>query len=151
MREKGLTLLEVMITIALLLILAAATVPVAKTAIKRQRELELRSALRQMRDAIDEYKKYFDQGLIQKEGLASEGYPPDLETLVEGVNLVGQIDKRQRFLRRIPKDPMTNSYEWGLRSLRDDFDSRSWGGEDVFDVYTQSGGTALDGTEYKDW
>lgn len=151
MREKGLTLLEVMITIALLLILAAATVPVAKTAIKRQRELELKTALRQMRDAIDEYKKYFDQGLIQKEGLTSEGYPPDLDTLVEGVNLVGQLDKKKRFLRRIPKDPMTNSYEWGLRSLQDDHDSTSWGGQDVYDVYTQSGGTALDGTEYKDW
>lgn len=151
MREKGLTLLEVMITVALLLILAAATVPVAKTAIKRQRELELRTALRQMRDAIDEYKKYFDQGLIQKEGLTSEGYPPDLDTLVEGVNLVGQLDKKKRFLRRIPKDPMTNSYEWGLRSLQDDHDSTSWGGQDVYDVYTQSGGTALDGTEYKDW
>ncbi len=151
MREKGLTLLEVMITIAVLLILAAATVPVAKTAIKRQRELELRTALRQMRDAIDEYKKYFDQGLIQKEGLTSEGYPPDLDTLVEGVNLVGQLDKKKRFLRRIPKDPMTNSYEWGLRSLQDDHDSTSWGGQDVYDVYTQSGGTALDGTEYKDW
>ena len=151
MREKGLTLLEVMITVALLLILAAATVPVAKTAIKRQRELELKTALRQMRDAIDEYKKYFDQGLIQKEGLTSEGYPPDLDTLVEGVNLVGQLDKKKRFLRRIPKDPMTNSYEWGLRSLQDDHDSTSWGGQDVYDVYTQSGGTALDGTEYKDW
>lgn len=151
MREKGFTLLEVLITIALLLILAAATIPVAKTSMKRQREMELRAALRVMRDAIDEYKRYFDQGLIQKEGLTSEGYPPDLETLVEGVNLVGQIDKKARFLRRIPKDPMTSSYDWGLRSLKDDHDAKSWGGDEVYDIYTQSEGVALDGTEYRNW
>ena len=149
--QKGLTLLEVLITIAVLLILAMATIPVARTAIKRQREFELRTSLRRMRNAIDQYKKYADQGLIKKEGLQGEGYPPDLETLVEGMSIVGAIDKKVRFLRRIPKDPMTHSDEWGLRSLQDDHDSTSWGGQNVFDVYTQSEAVALDGTEYNTW
>ena len=150
-QEAGLTYLEVMITIAILLILASATIPVAKTAIKRQRELELKSALREMRNAIDNYKKYSDQGLIQKEGLESEGFPPDLDILVEGVTLQGTIDKRIRFLRRVPKDPMTNSYEWGLRSLQDDPNSTSWGRQNVFDVYTTSDVKGLDGTPYNQW
>ncbi len=149
--EKGLTLLEILITIAVLLILASAAIPVARTAIKRQRELELRSALRQMRGAIDLYKQYADQGLIAKEGLQGEGYPPDLETLVEGVSVVGAVDKKMKFLRRIPKDPMTNSFEWGLRSLQDDHDSTTWGGENVYDVYTQSEAVGLDGIEYVKW
>src|SRR5262245_52404145 len=137
-KQSGLTYVEVMITIAILLILAAATIPVAKTAIKRQRELELKSDLREMRNAIDNYKKYSDQGLIQKEGLESEGFPPDLDALVEGVSLQGTIDKKIRFLRRIPKDPMTNTFDWGLRSLQDDPNSMSWGRQNVFDVYTTS-------------
>jgi general secretion pathway protein G len=149
--QRGLTYLEVMITIAILLILAAAAMPVARTAIKRQKELELRSALREMRDAIDNYKKYSDQGLIPQEGLESEGYPPDLETLVEGVSQVGAVDKKIRFLRRIPKDPMTRSTEWGLRSLQDDPNSLSWGRQNVYDVYTTSEATALDGTAYNTW
>lgn len=150
-RDRGITYLEVMITIAILLVLASATLPVARTAIKRQRELELRSALREIRTAIDNYKKYTDQGLIQLEGLQSEGYPPDLETLVDGVNQVGAIDKKIRFLRRIPKDPMTKSTEWGLRSLQDDPNSLSWGRQNVFDVYTTSEATALDDTPYNTW
>jgi general secretion pathway protein G len=149
--QAGLTYLEVMITIALLLILAAAALPVARTAIKRQKELELRSALREMRNAIDSYKKYADAGQIAPEGLESEGYPPDLDTLVEGVQQVGAIDKKFRFLRRIPKDPMTNTTEWGLRSLQDDPNSLSWGRQNVFDVYTTSEGTGLDGTAYNTW
>ena len=149
--DRGITYLEVMITIAILLVLASATLPVARTAIKRQRELELRSALREIRTAIDNYKKYTDQGLIQLEGLQSEGYPPDLETLVDGVNQVGAIDKKIRFLRRIPKDPMTNTTEWGLRSLQDDPNSLSWGRQNVFDVYTTSEATALDDTPYNTW
>lgn len=151
MRQKGLTFVEVMVTIAILLILASASIPVARTAIKRQRELELRSALREMRNAIDQYKKYADTGLIQVEGLESEGYPKDLETLVEGVSQVGTIDKKLRFLRRIPKDPMTNGTEWGLRSLQDDPNSLSWGRQNVFDVYTQSEGIGLDGSAYNTW
>ena len=151
MREKGVTLLEVLITIAILLVLAGAAIPVARTAIKRGKELELRTALRDMRNAIDQYKKYADQGLIQPEGLESEGYPKDLETLVEGVSQIGAIDKKLRFLRRIPKDPMTNTTEWGLRSLQDDPNSLSWGHQNVFDVYTQSEATGLDGTPYNTW
>jgi len=149
--QRGLTYLEVMITIAILLILAAAAMPVARTAIKRQKELELRSALREMRDAIDNYKKYADQGLIPVEGLESEGYPPDLETLVEGVSQVGAVDKKIRFLRRIPKDPMTRTTEWGLRSLQDDPNALSWGRQNVYDVYTTSEAIGLDGTAYNTW
>lgn len=149
--QTGLTYIEVMITIAILLILAAATIPVAKTAIKRQRELELKSDLREMRNAIDTYKKYSDQGLIPQEGLESEGYPPDLDKLVEGVALTGTIDKKLRFLRRIPKDPMTNTYDWGLRSLQDDPNSTSWGRQNVFDIYTTSDVKGLDGTVYSTW
>lgn len=149
--QRGLTYLEVMITIAVLMILAAATMPLVRTAVKRQKELELRSALRTMRNAIDEYKKYSDQGMIQPEGLDSEGYPPDLETLVEGVPQVGAIDKKLRFLRRIPKDPMTNTQEWGLRSLQDDPNSLTWGRQNVYDVYTQSEAVGLDETPYNTW
>lgn len=150
-RQRGVTMLEVMITIAVLLVLAAAALPVARTAIKRQRELELRSALREMRNAVDMYKKYSDQGLLAQVGLESEGYPKDLETLVEGANQVGAIDKKVRFLRRVPKDPMTNTYDWGLRSLQDDPNSLSWGRQNLYDVYTTSEGVGLDGTAYNTW
>ena len=149
--QRGLTYLELMITVAILLVLAAAALPVARLTIKRQRELELRSALRQVRDAIDLYKRYSDEGAIPQEGLQSEGYPPDLKTLVEGVNQVGAVDKKIRFLRRIPKDPMTNSLDWGLRSLQDDPNSLTWGRENVYDIYTTSEGTGLDGTPYNTW
>jgi len=149
--DAGFTYVEVMITITILLILAAATIPVARTTIKRQRELELKAALREMRNAIDSYKKYVDSGQIQAEGLDSEGYPPDLDKLVEGVPLQGSIDKKIRFLRRIPKDPMTASYEWGLRSLQDDPNSTSWGRQNVYDVYTTSEAKGLDGTPYNQW
>ena len=149
--QRGLTYLELMITVAILLVLAAAALPVARLTIKRQRELELRSALRQVRDAIDKYKEYSDGGQIPQEGLQSEGYPPDLKTLVEGVNQIGAVDKKIRFLRRIPKDPMTNSLDWGLRSLQDDPNSLTWGRENVYDIYTTSEGTGLDGTPYNTW
>jgi len=149
--QRGVTLLEVMITITILLVLAGAALPVARMTIKRQKELELRSALREMRNAIDQYKKYSDQGLIALEGLESEGFPKDLDTLVEGVSQVGAIDKKIRFLRRIPKDPMTNTYDWGLRSLQDDPNSLSWGRQNLYDVYTTSEGIGLDGTAYNTW
>lgn len=149
--QRGMTYLEVMITVAILLILAAAALPVARTAIRRQRELELKSALREMRNAIDQYKKYSDQGLIQQEGLETEGYPKELESLVEGVSLVGAIDKKMRFLRRIPKDPMTGTTEWGVRSLQDDPNALTWGRQNVFDVYTTSEAEGLDGTAYNTW
>lgn len=149
-REKGLTLVEVVVTIAVLLILAGAVMPLAKVTLKRQKELELRRALRTMRQAIDLFKQYSDQGLIEKEGVDSEGYPPELETLVEGVPQVGTT-KKLKFLRRIPMDPFTHRDEWGLRSYQDEADSRSWGRQNVYDVYTLYSGTALDGTKYEDW
>jgi general secretion pathway protein G len=148
--ERGLTLVEIMVCIAILLVLAGAVMPVARVTIKRQKELELRRALRTMREAIDLYKQYADQGLIEKEGVDSEGYPPDLETLVKGVSQVGST-KKLKFLRRIPYDPFTKDTEWGLRSYQDDFDSTSWGRQNVYDVYTTHDGTALDGTKYRDW
>jgi len=149
-REKGLTLVEVVVTITVLLILAGAVMPLAKVTLKRQKELELRRALRTMRQAIDLYKQYSDQGLIEKEGVDSEGYPPELETLVEGVPQVGTT-KKLKFLRRVPMDPFTHRDEWGLRSYQDEADSRSWGRQNVYDVYTLYSGTALDGTRYGDW
>jgi len=141
------TLVELIVAIAIMSILATAVLPITRTVIKRERERELRAALWQMRDAIDRYKDTADRGAIQVK-LGSEGYPPDLETLVKGVDIGG---KKLRFLRSIPMDPMTHSKEWGLRSMQDDPTSDSWGGQSVFDVYTKSQGTALDGTKYSDW
>jgi general secretion pathway protein G len=148
--DRGLTLVEVLVTISILLILAGAVMPLAKVTLKRQKELELRRYLRTMRQAIDLFKQYSDQGLVEKEGVDSEGYPPDLETLVKGVSQVGST-KKLKFLRRIPVDPFTHKDEWGLRSYQDDFDSKSWGRQNVYDVYTLYSGTALDGTKYQDW
>ncbi len=147
--ERGFTLAELVMVAALISILAGMALPIAKYTVKRQKEAELRLALRRMRTAIDEYKRLADQGMIQVK-LGSEGYPPDLETLVEGVEIVGQPVKR-KFLRRIPRDPMTGTTEWGLRSYQDEPDSESWGGQNVYDVYTTSEGVAIDGTKYKDW
>jgi len=146
-REAGLTLVELIVTVAILAILAGAAVPVARFQVKREKERELHYDLWQMRSAIDHYKDAADKGLFQIK-LDSQGYPPDLDTLVNGVDIQG---KKVRFLRRIPVDPMTNNTDWGLRSMQDDPDSDSWGGQSVFDVYTKSDGTALDGTKYKDW
>jgi len=148
-REAGFTLAELVMVAALIALLATIVLPVAKFAVKRRKEAELHLALRQMRTAIDDFKRLSDQGMIPIK-LGSEGYPPDLETLVEGVQLVGQ-DTKRKFLRRIPVDPMTGDTEWGLRSYQDDWDSDSWGGENVYDVYSKSDATALDGTKYKDW
>ena len=147
--ERGFTLAELVMVAALLTIMAGMVLPVAKYTVKRRKEAELRLDLRIMRNAIDEYKRLSDQGMIEVK-VGSEGYPPDLETLVEGVSVVGQPVKR-KFLRRIPIDPMTGTKEWGLRSYQDEPDSDSWGGENVYDVYTKSDGTAIDGTKYKDW
>lgn len=145
--EAGLTLVELIITIAIISILACVALPVAKFQVKRTKERELRRDLWEMRDAIDRYKEAADRGAIQIKA-DSFGYPPDLQTLVDGVNVQ---DKKVRFLRAIPKDPMTNSSDWGQRSNQDDADSDSWGGQNVFDVYSKSDGTALDGTKYKTW
>jgi len=141
------TLVELIIAVAIMSILAVAVLPISRNVAKREREKELRAALWQMRDAIDRYKDAADRNLLQVK-LESQGYPPDLETLVKGVDIQG---KNVRFLRRIPMDPMTHSTEWGLRSMQDDPDSESWGGQSVFDVYTKSRDRALDGTMYKDW
>ena len=148
--QSGMTLLELIIASGILMILAAVALPTARLTVKRQREAELRRALREMRDAIDRYKDLADRNLIQVE-LGTEGYPPDLETLTKGVQLAGVADRRIRFLRRIPEDPMTGATDWGMRSVQDDADSRSWGGQNVFDVFSKSSGTALDGSRYADW
>lgn len=149
-RHHGYTLTELVVVCSLLVTLAATALPIGKVAAKRSKEAELRLALRLMRNAIDEYKRFTDAGLIPVD-LGSDGYPPDLETLVEGVDIVGQIDTRVRFLRRIPLDPMTGEVEWGLRSYQDDWDSRSWGGDNVYDVYSQSEGVGLNDVEYGSW
>ena len=150
--EAGVTLVELVVTIAVLSIIAGALVPMAKFAVKRQKELELRRDLRTMRTAIDMYKKFCDTGVIQKSGVDSECYPPDLETLVDGVEKTGALGQKIKFMRRVPVDPMTNTKDWGMRSFQDEPDSASWGHENVYDVYTTSEGKALDGkTKYKDW
>ena len=151
---RGFTFVEILVVSTLLIILASAIMPLAKVTMQRQREGELRRSLREMRTAIDKFKDAADAGLIGAMDLkaGAEGYPPDLETLVEGVSVVGdQSGRKLKFLRRIPIDPMTNSTEWGKRSYQDKPDATSWGGQNVFDVYTTSKGTALDGTKYRDW
>jgi general secretion pathway protein G len=145
--ERGLTLIELIVTITILSVLASAAFPVARFAYKRQAERELRRQLWMMRDAIDAYKDAADKGAFQTK-VDSQNYPPDLETLVTGVDVQG---KKLKFLRRIPVDPMTGKAEWGLRSMQDDADSDSYGGQSVFDVYSKSDGTALDGTKYNTW
>jgi general secretion pathway protein G len=149
-RSSGYSLTELVMVVACILILTAAIVPVTRFNFQRQRELELKEALRTMRSAIDDYKRLSDQGLIPVD-LGTEGYPKSLEVLVEGVDLVGQVKKKRRFLRKIPVDPMTQKAEWGLRSYQDEPDSTSWGRQNVYDVYSLSDGTALDKTKYKDW
>lgn len=187
------TLLELMMACAILLILATAAMPVARFTVQRQKETELRRNLREIRDAIDRYKDAADRNLIRVEA-GTEGYPPDLETLVTGVDLSGpasaglsgaagvvtgqsgsaltpfgssmpafgsqaasasragtDLIRHVRFLRRIPRDPMTGRAEWGRRAVADDPDSTSWGGENVFDVFSLSSGMGLDGTRYQDW
>jgi general secretion pathway protein G len=148
--QAGMTLIELIIACAILLILASAALPIAKFTVIRSKESELHRDLREMRDAIDRYKDAADRNQIRVE-LGSEGYPPDLETLVKGVQLGASSDKKIRFLRRIPVDPMTGHSEWGLRAVQDDPDSTSWGGKNVFDVYSKSQGIAQDGTKYSDW
>jgi general secretion pathway protein G len=146
-REAGLTLVELIVTVAILAILASAAVPIARFQVKREKEKMLRYDLWMMRAAIDKYKDAADRGAFQTK-VDSFNYPPDLQTLVDGVDVQG---KKVKFLRRIPVDPMTGDTDWGLRSMQDDPDSTSWGGQNVFDVYTKSTGTALDGTQYSTW
>lgn len=140
-------MIELIVTVAILSILATAAVPLARFKIKREKERELRYDLWQMRDAIDRYKDAADRGAFQTK-IDSQNYPPDLDTLVQGVDVQG---KKVKFLRRIPIDPMTGTTEWGMRSMQDDPTSDSYGGQSVFDVYSKAPGTALDGTKYSDW
>ena len=150
----GYSLIELLAVTVVLLVLASAIMPLAKVTVQRAREAELRRALREMRTAIDRFKDAADLQQIAAQDLkaGAEGYPETLEILVEGVRAAGDASGRKlKFLRRIPMDPMTRSLEWGMRSYQDDADSTSWGGQNVYDVYTESGGTALDGTKYADW
>ena len=151
--ERGFTFIEMIVVTTILLVLASTVMPLAQVTMQRQREAELHRALREMRTALDKFKDAVDQGLIPSTELepANEGYPPDLETLVDGVSVANDASGRKlKFLRRVPVDPMTRD-EWGLRSYQDDPGSKSWGRQNVFDVYTKSEGTALDGTKYRDW
>lgn len=152
-RNRGVTYLELVATAAILAILASAILPMGKVAVQRTREIELRRELREMRRAIDQYKLAVDQGLIGGTDvkLGSEGYPPDLETLVKGVNRVGALDRKLKFLRRIPVDPITGTPEWGLRCYQDEPDSTSWCGDNVWDVYSKSTAKGLDATTYNTW
>ena len=152
--ERGFTLVEVIVVVTILLIMASAAMPLARVTQQRQKEAELRRSLREIRTAIDKFKDAVDNGLIATTELrpGSEGYPPDLDTLVDGVPAANDASGRKlKFLRRVPIDPMTNSKEWGKRSYQDRPDTTSWGGQNVFDVYTTSGASALDGTKYRDW
>ena len=152
--ERGYTFVELIVVSTIVLILASAVMPLAKVTATRAREAELRRDLREMRTAIDKFKDAADTGQISPLELkaGTENYPPDLETLVEGVPAANDASGRKlKFLRRVPVDPMTHSTEWGLRSYQDPTDAKSWGGDDVFDVYTTYDGTALDGSKYRDW
>ncbi|HEY6251132.1 MAG TPA: type II secretion system protein [Candidatus Angelobacter sp.] len=146
-RQLGVTLLELIIAISIVLILMGAAVPIVRLTVKRQKETELRRDLWEMRSAIDRYKDAADRNAFRTK-VDSDGYPPDMDTLVKGEDIQG---KKLRFLRRIPIDPMTGKDEWGMRSTRDDATAESWGGQNVFDVFSKSDGTALNGSKYKDW
>ena len=151
---RGFTFVELVVVTTILLVLASTAIPMSQVVTQRRKEAELRQALREMRTAIDRFKDAVDQGLIATSEVEAghEGYPPDLDVLVEGVSVVGDATERELlFLRRVPVDPTTGEAEWGLRSYLDEPDARSWGGDSVFDVRSLSEGTALDGTRYRDW
>jgi general secretion pathway protein G len=148
--QSGMTLLELIIAASILLILSTSALPVFRFTVVRQKESELHRDLREIRDAIDRYKDYSDRNLVRV-AAGSEGYPPDLESLVKGVRLGAGDNSKVRFLRRIPIDPLTGRAEWGLRSVQDDPDATSWGGSNVYDVYSKSQATALDGSRYSEW
>jgi general secretion pathway protein G len=149
--ERGMTLVELIVAFTILAVLTTMAVPLARYKVKRDRERELRIALATMRRAIDKYKDDDDLGKHGPRKMDTDGYPESLQQLVDGVKEAGQVDHKIRYLRRIPKDPMTNSYDWGLRSMQDDPDSTTWGGQNVFDVYTKSTDKGTDGTPYAEW
>jgi len=149
-RRHGFSLIELIVTVMIISILVGLAVPLARNSIRREKDFALRAAVREIRVAIDKYKDASDRGLIMVK-VDTEGYPEKLDVLVEGVPMVGAVDKKLKLLRRIPKDPMTNSTEWGQRSYQDDPKNNSWGGQNVFDVFTKSEGIAFDGTKYKEW
>lgn len=152
--QAGYSFVELLVVSVILLVLASAIAPLSQVTVKRQREVELRRALRELRTAIDEYKDASDLGVIGGANLDSEneGYPPNLQTLVEGVEVVNDASgKRVRFLRRIPIDPFTEDADWGLRSYSDRPNAATWGGENVYDVHSRSQGIALNGTRYREW
>ena len=151
---RGFTFIELLVVTTILIVLASAIMPLARVTLQREREAELRRALREMRTAIDKYKDAVDTGQIGATDIraGSEGYPAELDTLVEGVTKANDASGiKLKFLRRIPIDPMTHSTDWGKRSYQDKADSTSWGGQNVYDVFSKAEGTALDGTKYKDW
>ena len=153
MNQRGFTYIELIIATMILAILSAAIIPAAQIMTKRTKEIELRRSLRTIRTAIDEYKRAVDLGLIGGSDVEidSEGYPKELEVLVEGVEQIGSPGKKLRFLRRVPNDPMVKSDDWGMRSYQDTYDSRFWGRQNVYDVYSKSNAIAIDGTKYSDW
>ncbi len=146
-RQSGLTLIELIVAVTILVILTGAAIPLARVRIKREKERDLHRALWEIRDGIDRYKDAADRGAFQIK-VGTEGYPPDLDTLVKGVDVGG---KKVRFLRKVPVDPMTGKDDWGKRCVKDDPDSQSWCGDNVFDIYSQSTATGLDGSKYSDW
>ncbi len=150
-RQAGLTLIELIVAFTIMLILTTMALPLARVKVRREKERELRYAQREIRSAIDRYKDASDRGILPPGKLESEGYPPDLQTMVDGVKKAGTVDTKVRFLRRVPRDPMTKQAEWGMRSVQDDPAAQSWGGQNVFDIYSKSMDTALDGTKYSDW
>ena len=150
-RQRGMTLVELIVAFTILMLLSAMAVPLARYKVQRDKERGLVIALEQIRNAIDKFKDDMDSGKIGPAKLDSDNYPESLEQLVEGVKATGSVDKKIHYLRRIPKDPMTNSYDWGKRSTKDDPKAQAWGGQNVFDVYTKSFDKARDGTAYSEW
>jgi general secretion pathway protein G len=150
-KQGGLTLVELIVAFTIMMVLTSMAVPLARYKVQRDKERDLERALVEIRTAIDKFKDDMDAQKIGPAKLDSDNYPETLKQLVEGIKATGSVDKKMKYLRRIPKDPMTNSYEWGLRSDRDDPTSQSWGGQNVFDVYTKSMDKARDGTSYAEW
>jgi general secretion pathway protein G len=149
--QRGMTLVELIVSFTILALLTTMALPLARYKVRRDRERELRYAVREMRTAIDKYKDMADLNQLGPQGIDTDNYPPTLDVLVEGVTKSGTVDTKIRFLRRVPKDPMTGTFEWGMRSTRDQTKSTSWGGQNVFDVYTKSTEKAGDGTPYSEW